>query len=53
MRFGLLQVKLGLAMILSKYKFEVAETTPIPLELDPKIFFPCPRNGMPLKISKR
>jgi len=53
MRFGLQQVKVGLVMLLSKFNVEVAETTPIPAELNPKSFVPSPKGGMPLRLVKR
>ncbi|PSN40749.1 hypothetical protein C0J52_13699 [Blattella germanica] len=36
MRFGLLQVKLGIITLLLNYEFNVCEKTSIPLKLDPK-----------------
>lgn len=53
MRFGLLETKLGLAILLSNYEFEVCEKTPIPIKLDPKIDFLVPIGGIHLRIKKR
>lgn len=51
-RFGLMQTKVGLISLLSKYKFDVAPgRTPIPIEYDPKTILPFPKGGVNLKIS--
>ncbi|XP_063231403.1 cytochrome P450 6k1-like isoform X2 [Bacillus rossius redtenbacheri] len=52
-RFGLLQIKVGLAALLSKYQFDTATDTEIPLQLNPKSFILTPKNGVKLKISSR
>jgi len=53
MRFGLMQTKVGLVSLLSKYQFSVSKKTPIPLEFDPKSFNLSPLGGMWLQIRKR
>ncbi|XP_063220928.1 cytochrome P450 6k1-like [Bacillus rossius redtenbacheri] len=53
MRFGLLQVKIGLATLLSKYQFEPCSKTRIPLVLDEKAIFTSAKGGIWLKISER
>jgi cytochrome P450 family 6 len=53
MRFGLMQAKVGLASLLSKYQISVSEKTPIPLVRDTKSFILAPRGGMWLKIKSR
>ncbi|XP_069672115.1 probable cytochrome P450 6a13 isoform X2 [Periplaneta americana] len=52
-RFGLMQAKVGIALILANYELEICEKTPNPLVFDPKLFFPTALNGMWLKIKKR
>jgi hypothetical protein len=53
MRFGLMQTKVGLVSLLSKYQFSVSKKTPIPLAIDPKSFNLSPLGGMWLQIRKR
>ncbi|GFG30581.1 hypothetical protein Cfor_10498 [Coptotermes formosanus] len=53
MRFGLLQTKVGLALLLSNFEFSVCEKTKQPLELNPKSFIISAKGGIWLKISKR
>jgi cytochrome P450 family 6 len=53
MRFGLMQTKVGLVSLLSKYQISVSEKTPIPLVMNAKSFIPSPVGGMWLKINNR
>jgi len=53
MRFGLLQTKVGLTVLLSNYEFSVCEKTKQPLELNPKSFITTAKGGIWLKISHR
>jgi cytochrome P450 family 6 len=53
MRFGLMQTKVGLASLLSKYEISVSEKTPIPLVMKAKSFLPTPEGGMWLKLKSR
>jgi len=53
MRFGLMQTKVGLVSLLSKYQISVSKKTPIPLVFDPKSFNLSPLGGMWLQIRKR
>lgn len=53
MRFGLLQSKVGLAILLANYEFEVSEKTEIPIKLDPKVDLLMPLNGTHLRVKKR
>jgi len=53
MRFGLMQTKVGLVSLLSKYQISVSEKTPIPLVMNAKSFIPSPVGGMWLKIKIR
>lgn len=51
MRFGLMQTRVGLATLLSNYKFEVCAETQVPLAFDPKSVFLSPQKMMNLKIT--
>ncbi|KAJ4434866.1 hypothetical protein ANN_23437 [Periplaneta americana] len=53
MRFGLMQTKVGLISLLSKYEFSVSKETPIPLVMEPKSIILSPVGGMHLQIKKR
>jgi len=53
MRFGLMQTKVGLVSLLSKYQISVSKKTPIPLVFDPKSFALSPLGGLWLQIRKR
>ncbi|KAK7869854.1 hypothetical protein R5R35_006665 [Gryllus longicercus] len=53
MRFGLLQTKLGLATLLSKYEFDVCERTEVPLRLSPNSFVLASTSGTVVRISNR
>jgi len=53
MRFGLMQTKVGLVSILSKYQLNVSKKTAIPLVLDAKNVITTPVGGMWLQIKKR
>jgi cytochrome P450 family 6 len=53
MRFGLMQTKVGLVSLLSKYQFSVSKKTPIPLVFDARTFIITALGGMWLQIRKR
>jgi hypothetical protein len=53
MRFGLMQTKVGLISILSKYQIIVSKRTPIPVVFDPTSFILLPLDGMWMQIRKR
>jgi cytochrome P450 family 6 len=53
LRFGLIQAKVGLVYLLSKFKFSVCEKTELPLQLDPKALITSSTSGIWLRISKR
>jgi cytochrome P450 family 6 len=53
MRFGLMQTKVGLVSLLSKYQFSVSTKTPVPLVFDRKSIVLSPVGGMWLQIKKR
>ena len=51
MRFGLMQTKVGLVSLLSKYQISVSEKTPIPVMMNAKSFILSLLGGMWLKIK--
>jgi len=53
MRFGLMQTKVGLVSILSKYQLNVSKKTAVPLVLDTKPVIMTTVGGMWLQIKKR
>lgn len=53
MRFGLLQVKVGLIFLLSKYNFSVCEKTQLPLKLDPRLTIVSSPVSVWLRVNKR
>jgi cytochrome P450 family 6 len=53
MRFGLMQTKVGLVSLLSKYQFCVSKKTAVPLVFDTKNVIMTPEGGMWLQIKKR
>ncbi|GLG95590.1 Probable cytochrome P450 28a5 [Gryllus bimaculatus] len=53
MRFGLLQAKVGLAALVSRYQFHVCERTSIPLTIEPRTIVTSPKGGIWLRVSPR
>ncbi|XP_023712683.1 probable cytochrome P450 6a14 [Cryptotermes secundus] len=53
MRFGLMQTKVGLVSLLSKYQFILSKKTPVPLVMDTKTIILSPVGGMWLQIKNR
>jgi cytochrome P450 family 6 len=53
LRFGLLQAKLGLVVLLSNFKFSVCDKTQLPIKLDPTVMLIAPTSGTWLRINKR
>jgi len=53
MRFGLLQVKLGLIILLSNYNFSVCEKTKLPVKLDPRQIIVSAPDSVWLRVNKR
>jgi len=51
-RFGMMQTRLGLVTLLSKYEVSVSEKTPILIEYVPKAIVLAVKGGLPLKITK-
>ena len=52
LKFGLMQTKLGLAMMLNKYKFTTCAKTKIPLEIDNVSLLHVPKGGVWLNIDE-
>lgn len=50
-KFGMLQTKLGLAMLLRKFRFETCAKTKIPLEIDSVSLLHIPKGGVWLNVS--
>ncbi|XP_055683654.1 probable cytochrome P450 6a14 [Lutzomyia longipalpis] len=50
-RFGIIEVKIGLAMLLSKFKIKPTPKTPIPMQYDPAVTILTPKGGMWLKLE--
>ena len=53
MRFGLMQVKVGLISFLANYEVRISEKTPIPPVLDTRSFLLQAKGGMWLTIVNR
>nr|CAD7581153.1 unnamed protein product [Timema californicum] len=53
MRFALMQTKVGLVGLLSRYKFSVCEKTAIPMVYSPVGLTLCAKKGIHLTISNR
>ncbi|CAD7087092.1 unnamed protein product [Hermetia illucens] len=52
MRFGRMQTKVGLVMLLKNYRFEISDKTPIPMEFSTKAAVLSPAEDLHLKIVK-
>ncbi|XP_021930152.1 cytochrome P450 6j1-like [Zootermopsis nevadensis] len=52
MRFGLMQVKTGLAQILSRYEISPCKDTPLSIAFDPKTFLLCAVGDIPLSFNR-
>lgn len=53
LRFGLMQVKLGLAILVSRFQFDICEKSHVPLMMDPKKFVMNTVGGLWLRVSPR
>ncbi|GFG31893.1 hypothetical protein Cfor_10245 [Coptotermes formosanus] len=53
MRFGLMQTKVGLISLLSRYEVRVSEKTPIPLVFGSRSVVLASEGGMWLTVVKR
>lgn len=52
LRFGMIETKVGLATLLSKFKFHKSERTQIPLAFSKKNIVLSPEGGLFLRIEK-
>ncbi|KDR15961.1 hypothetical protein L798_09889 [Zootermopsis nevadensis] len=52
MRFGLIQVKMGLIHVLSNYDVAPCKDTPVPIVIDPKSFLFHPIGKIPLSLTR-
>lgn len=51
-RFGMMQMKLGLAMMLRQFRFDNCAKTTIPIEIDHCSLLMLPKGGVWLKVCK-
>ena len=52
MRFGQMQTRIGLTLLLKNFKFSVCPQTPIPMTYDKKAFLVMSESGIYLKVEK-
>lgn len=52
MRFGLMQVKVTLAVLIKHYKFTLHSKTRVPLQMEPANFIMAPLGGVWLSTEK-
>ncbi|XP_075215408.1 uncharacterized protein LOC142321296 [Lycorma delicatula] len=53
MRFGKMQIKLAIASLLSRFRFETSVRTPIPVKIEKKTFTYNAEGGMWLQVTER
>jgi hypothetical protein len=53
MKYGITQVKAGIATILSKYDLTISEKCDQPLKISKSSFMYCTETGILLKFTKR
>lgn len=51
MRFGLVQFRVGLAVLLKNFKFSLNPKTEVPIKMDPKSFTLFPLGGVWVNIE--
>lgn len=52
MRFGLMQARIGLALLLNSFRFSSGKKSTVPLDFTPKSFILSPEDGLWLKVEK-
>ncbi|XP_075168302.1 cytochrome P450 6a9-like [Haematobia irritans] len=52
LRFGKMQVIVGLALLLKNFKFSICDETPIPMKYSIQGIITSPETGIPLKVTK-
>ncbi|XP_055549582.1 probable cytochrome P450 6a14 [Wyeomyia smithii] len=52
MRFGLMQARIGLALLLKSFRFSSGQKSTVPLDFTPKSFILSPEQGLWLKVDK-
>lgn len=52
MKFGMMQARVGLVMLLRNFHFSVGSKTQVPLEISKQEFVMTPKDGLWLKITK-
>jgi cytochrome P450 family 6 len=52
LRFGMMQTKVGLSILLKNYKFSVSSKTTVPLQLDPRSFIMSTEGGIWLNYTE-
>ncbi|XP_053697938.1 probable cytochrome P450 6a14 [Sabethes cyaneus] len=52
MRFGLMQARIGMALLLKSFRFSTGEKSTVPLDFTPKSFILSPEAGLWLKVEK-
>lgn len=52
MRFGMMQARIGLAYLLTNFRFSIGTKCQVPLELDVKSFILSPKGGLWLKVEE-
>ncbi|XP_037953932.1 probable cytochrome P450 6a18 [Teleopsis dalmanni] len=52
LRFGKMQARIGLALLIKNFKFSICEDTKIPIVYEAESFLLCPKGGINLRIEK-
>jgi cytochrome P450 family 6 len=52
LRFGMMQARIGMAVLLNNFKFELGGSTKVPLDISKSSPILCPVDGIWLKVQK-